>query len=59
MIEGKRESDTELFHDYFARAVGEAPILVVELLKCFPCKRQVSGSDFVYFRKIMMKESRA
>ena len=58
MIEGKCHFDTNLFHDDFACAVGEAPTLIVELLKCLPRKRQISGRDFVYFRKIMMKELR-
>jgi hypothetical protein len=36
VIESKRYFDAELFHDDFACAVGEAPTLIVELLKCFP-----------------------
>jgi hypothetical protein len=58
MIEGKRHCDIELFHDDFACAVGEAPILIVELFKCFPRKCQISGSELMYFRKTMTKESR-
>lgn len=56
VIEGKRHFDIELFHDDFACTVSEAPILVIELLKCFPRKRQISAGDLVYFGKIMMKE---
>lgn len=59
VIEGKRHIDIELFHDDFACAVGEAPTLIVELLKCLPRKRQLSGGNLVYFRKIMVKEPRA
>jgi hypothetical protein len=56
VIESKRHVNAELFHHNFARAIGEAPTLVIELLKCFPRKHQISGCDLVYFRKIMMKE---
>jgi hypothetical protein len=56
VIEGKRHFDTQLFHDDFACAVSEAPILVIELVKCLPRKRQISACDLVYFGKIMMKE---
>ncbi len=59
MIEGECHFDTELLHDHFAGAVGEAPVLIVELLKCCPRKRQISGCDLVYFRKTMMEEPRA
>jgi hypothetical protein len=59
VIEGERHFNAKLFHDDFARAVGKAPTLIVELLKCFPRKRQISGSDLVYFRKILLEETRA
>ena len=36
VVESKRHLNAELFHHDFARAVGEAPTLVVELLKCLP-----------------------
>jgi hypothetical protein len=58
MIEGKRHRDIELFHDDFACAVGEAPVLVVEPLECLPRKRQISGRDLMYFRQTMPKKSR-
>ena len=58
MIEGKCHSYTELFHDDFACAVGEAPTFVVELLKYLPRKRQISGCDLVYFRNLLLKELR-
>jgi hypothetical protein len=58
VIERKRHLNAELFHHDFTRAVGEAPTLIIELLKCFPRKRQISGCDLMYLRKIMMKESR-
>ena len=57
MIEGKCHSYTELFHDDFACAVGKAPTLIIELLKRRPRKRQISSSDFMYFRKAMTEES--
>ena len=38
MIESKRHLDLELFYDDFARAVGEAPIFIVESLKRSPRK---------------------
>ena len=56
VVESKCHFNLELFHDDFASAVGEAPILVVELLKCFPRKCQIRGSNLVYFRKTIMKE---
>ena len=56
VIEGERNFDTELFHDDFTGAVSEAPTLIVKLLKGRPRTRQISGSDFVYFRKLVMKE---
>ena len=55
VIKGKRHLNIELFHDDFARAISEAPILIVELLKYLPRERQVSGCDLVYFRNIMTK----
>jgi hypothetical protein len=36
VVERKGVSDTELFHHHFAGAVGEAPPLIIELLKHFP-----------------------
>ena len=59
MIESKRYLNAELFHHDFARTVGEAPTFIVELLECLPRKRQISGCDLVYIRKLMMKEPRA
>ena len=59
VVESERHLNTKLFHYDFACAVGEAPILIIELLKCFPRKRQISGCDLMYLCKIMMKESRA
>jgi hypothetical protein len=55
VIEGKCHFNTELFHDDFACAVGEAPTLIIELLKRLPRKRQISSGDLVYFRQIVMK----
>jgi hypothetical protein len=56
VIESKRHFDTQSFHDDFACAIREAPILIVELLKCPSRKRQIGVSDLVYFRKSMCKE---
>jgi hypothetical protein len=56
VIESKRHFDTQSFHDNFACAVSEAPILIVELLKCPPRKCQIGVIDLVYFRKSMSKE---
>jgi hypothetical protein len=56
--QGKRHIDTELFHDDFACAVGEAPPFIVELLKYLSRQRQITGGDLVCFHKIMMKELR-
>jgi len=52
VIERKCHFDAELFHYDFACAIREAPTLIVELLKCLPRERQVSGSDLVYLCKI-------
>jgi hypothetical protein len=49
MIERKCYFNTKLFHHDFACAIGEAPILIVELLKDLPRKRQIGGGDLVYF----------
>jgi len=59
VIEGKCHFYIKLFHNDFACAICEAPILVLELLKYFPRQHQISGCKFVYFRKAMMKEPRA
>ena len=56
VIEGERQLDTELFHDDFAGAVCEAPAFIVELLEGLPCKRQISGSNLVDFRKFIVEE---
>ena len=59
VIEGKGHIDTELFHNDFACAVGEAPTLIIELLKCLPGTRQIRNSDLVYVHKISVKEARS
>ena len=38
VVEGKRHFNIELFHNDFTRAVSEAPMLIVELLKRLPRK---------------------
>jgi len=58
MIKGERDFDIELFHDNFAGAVREAPTFIVEVLKRLPGERQVGGTDLMYFRKPVIKESR-
>ena len=43
---------------HFACAVGEAPILIIELLKYLPRTRQISARDLVYFCKFLIEELR-
>jgi hypothetical protein len=57
VIEGKCHFYIKLFHNDFACAICEAPILVLELLKYFPRQHQISGCKFVYFRKAMIERT--
>jgi hypothetical protein len=57
VVEGKSHFDTELFHDDFACAVGEAPTFIVKLFKRLPRKLKISASDLMYARKFITKES--
>lgn len=59
MIKCEGHSDAQLSHHDLACAISEAPAFVVKLLKCFPGKPDVCGSDFMYLREAAAKQSSA
>ncbi len=52
MIEGKSLRDAEVFDNELARAVGKAPVLIVEAAKHFPRPAQIIRGKFVKRRQI-------
>ena len=56
MIETERTCDSKLLHYYFARAVGETPVLVRKLVKDLPTAAYVIFGKKVDLSKSAAKE---
>jgi hypothetical protein len=57
MVEGERLPDAEAFHDDFARAIREAPVLIIETLEDLPSQSNVIHREDVDFGQPRVEES--